>query len=109
MGVMKRIVFLFSLFLVFSVAAAPSMASVTTEQSTDAEYLINAGYSESSAEDVFVLKNRANGNPIEPLYGKKNNVLVRGWKAFWGYVDPANEQFDRIHHDVHPSPFFSDL
>ena len=109
MDVMKRVVFLFSLFLIFSVASAPSRASVTVEQSTDAEYLINAGYSQLSAEDVFVSKNRANGEPIEPLYNKKYNRLVRGWKALWGYVDPANDEYDRIHHDVHPSPFFSDL
>lgn len=108
MGVMRRRVLLLSLVL-SAVAFLPSMAAVTVEQTTDAEYMINQGYSNMMAEDVFMEKNRATGRPIETLYSKDSNVLVRGWRAFWGYFDPALESYDRIHHNIKPSPSFSDL
>lgn len=105
---MKRRVIVLSLLLSI-MAVMPAMSAVTPRQVTDAEYLMNAGYSQLTAEDVLVLKNRANGNTPEALYNKKQNGFVRGWKAFWGYVDPARDEFDRIHHNVQPSPAFSDL
>lgn len=104
---MKRNLVLLCLAAMFAII--PASALVTTEQTTDAEYLMNQGYSQVAAEDVFILKNRATGKPVEPLYSKDQNVLVRGWKAFWGYVDPARDEFDRIHHDIKLSPAFSDL
>lgn len=108
MDIMSRRVLLLGLVL-SAFAFLPVNASVTPEQTTDAEYMMNQGYSQLTAEDVFMSKNRAAGKPIEPLYNKDQNVLVRGWKAFWGYVDPARDEYDRIHHDVQPSPSFSDL
>ena len=87
----------------------PSMAAMTIEESTDAEYLINSGYSQSAAEDVFMLKNRALGKPAEPLYERTQNVFVRGWKKFQAYLDPAYENVDKIHHDGKLSPSASDL
>ena len=107
MGAMKRNL-LFAIALMAFITV-PAMAAVTVEESTDAEYLINAGYSQAVAEDVFVLKNRANGKPIEPLYEKSQNVFVRGWKRFYSYLDPAQENSDRLHHDVKLSPANSDL
>ena len=104
---MKRNLFLLCLVAMFAII--PASARVSTEQATDAEYLMNEGYSQVTAEDVFILKNRANGKPVEPLYRRDQNALVRGWKAFWGYVDPARDEFDRIHHDIKLSPAFSDL
>ena len=88
---------------------APSMAAMTVEESTDAEYLINAGYSQAVAEDVFVLKSRAAGKPIEPLYEKSQNAFVRGWKKFYSYLDPAQENDDKLHHDIKGSPSYTDL
>ena len=38
---------------------APTMAAVTVEETTDAEYLINSGFSQVTAEDVFIQKNRS--------------------------------------------------
>ena len=108
MGAMKRRIILLCLIL-SAFAVIPSGASVTVEQSTDPEYVINQGYSQLTAEDVFVAKNRANGLPIEPLYNKDQNILVKGWKAFWAYVDPARDEFDRIHHNIKPTPSASDL
>ena len=85
------------------------MADVTVEQATDAEYLINQGYSQELAEDVFISKNRASGKPIEPLYERSQNVLVKFWKGLRAYVDPAIESPDKIHHDYSTSPKYSDL
>ena len=78
MGVMRRNL----LFLLVAAAfiSAPAMAELTVEQTTDAEYVINSGYSQAMAEDIFLLKNRANGKPTEPLYEKSQNKFVRGWK-----------------------------
>ena len=87
----------------------PSLASVTVEQSTEPEYIINQGYSELTAEDVFMVKNRVNGTPVEPLYNKDQNSFVKGWKAFWAYIDPSRDEYDRLHHNIQPSPAFSDL
>ena len=87
----------------------PSMASITVEQSTDPEFVINQGFSQLTAEDIFMVKNRAVGAPIEPLYNKNQNILVKSWKAFWGYVDPSRDEFDRLHHNIKPTPSASDL
>ena len=36
----------------------PANSAVTVEEMTDAEYVINAGYSQAVAEDIFMQKNR---------------------------------------------------
>lgn len=107
MGIMRR-------ELLFGIALAafmvtPCMAAVTVEETTDAERLMNAGYSEITAEDVFMLKNRANGKPVEPLYEKSQNKFVKACRKFYAYIDPAQDLPDRLHHDVSPSPSWSDL
>ena len=109
MGIMRRRDVLLSFAVLSVFAVLPVMATVTTEQLTDPEYVMNQGYSQLMAEDVYMTKNRDTGKPAEPLYSKNQNVLVRGWKAFWGYIDSANDEFDRIHHDIKPSPSYSDL
>lgn len=108
MGNMKRRFILLGLITVAFIAV-PAIASVTVEQSTDAEYIINQGYSQLTAEDIFMAKNRAVGAPIEPLYNKNQNILVKSWKAFWAYVDPSRDEFDRLHHNIKPTPSASDL
>lgn len=94
-----------------SLVIAPSFAAVTPSQATEPEYIMNQGYSQLTAEDIFLVKNRVNGKAVEPLYETKadTNKLVRGWKWFWSYVDPARDEVDRIHHDVKPNPDFTDL
>ena len=84
-------------------------AEVTVQQSTDPEYLINAGFSEALAEDVLISKNRANGMPCEPLYDKNEKKLVRYWKKFYSYLDPAIDNEERYHHDIKLSPHYTDL
>lgn len=107
MGAMKKsLLFTIALMLFISI---PAMAAMTVEEMTDAEYTINSGYSQTTAEDVFMMKTRANGKPIEPLYEKSQNVFAKGWRWFYSYADPAVERADRIHHDIKISPSFSDL
>ena len=106
MGAMKR-----NLFILFAALciAGPAFAGITSEEVTDAEYLINSGYSQSTAEDVFILKNRHAGKPIEPLYEKSGSPFVKGWRKFYSYLDPSQDEVDRIHHDIKLSPSYTDL
>lgn len=107
MGVMKRNL-LFAIIL-SAFIAYPAIAEVTVEETTDTEYLINAGYSQQTVEDVFMQKNRVSGKPVEPLYEKKHNRWANFYKRVFGYIDPSIDNADRLHHDVAPSPSFSDL
>ena len=107
MGIMREKLLLTIALLAF--ITLPTMATVTLEETTDAEYMINSGYSQTMAEDIFIQKNRVMGNPIEPLYEKSQNVLVRGWRKFYAYIDPSIEAPDRIHHDIKISPSTTDL
>ena len=105
MGVMKR-----SLLLVLcTFVAIPAMAAVTVEESTDVEYLLNSGYSQLTAEDVFMQKNRVGGKAVEPLYEKSQNKFVNVCKKIYAYIDPSIDEPDRLHHDIKPSPSFTDL
>lgn len=107
MGAMRRNL-LFSL-AVIAFLSGSAYAAVTTEQTTDPEFLINSGYSQLTAEDVFMQKNRANSKPIEPLYEKNQNKFIKACRQFYAYLDPSIDEVDRIHHDIKPSPSFSDL
>ena len=102
----KNLLFAVALSILLTLSAK---AAVTVEETTDAEYIINSGYSQIMAEDVFVQKTRVNGKPIEPLYEKNQNILVRAWKKLYAYIDPAQELPDNIHHDIKNSPSYSDL
>ena len=100
---------LFYLIALCALLVAPIRASVTVEETTDAEYIINSGYSQITAEDVFMLKNRAVGKPVEPLYEGSQNKFVKGWKKFYSYLDPSIDRPDRLHHDTVISPSATDL
>ena len=107
MGVMRRNLLL---ALVFSaLISVPAMAAVTVEETTDAEYLLNSGYSQMTAEDVFMQKNRVNGKSVEPLYEKAQNKALNVCRKLYSYIDPSIDEPDRLHHDVSPSPSYSDL
>ena len=101
MGVMKRSLLILALFAAFCVQAN---ASVTVEQTTDPEFVINSGYSEATAEEILIAKNRALGKPAEPLYDSSCSRFVRFWRNIQGYIDPAVSTDRRIHHDIHLSP-----
>ena len=61
------------------------------------------------AEEIAIMKNRTEGKPAEPLYEKKHGKFVRFWRNVYGYLDPAQDTDERIHHDVHMSPNVRDL
>ena len=103
---MKRALFLLT---ILGLCTIPSSATITVEETTDAEALINAGFSQSLAEDVFVQKNRITGQPIEPLYEKSQNKFVKICRKFHAYLDPGVENYDHIHHDISRSPSMLDL
>ena len=105
MGVMKRSLLFISALFMFSCVSAG--AAVTVEQSTEPDYIINSGYSEATAEEIMMVKSRVNGQPSEPLYDK-HNKFVRFWRNVYGYLDPAQDTDERIHHDIHMSPNFRD-
>ena len=107
MGIMRREL-LFGIALI-AFMVTPCMAAVTLEQATDAEHLLNSGYSELVVEDVFMMKNRATGKPVEPLYEKSQNKFVNVCRKIYAYIDPAQDLPDRLHHDIQPSPSWSDL
>ena len=98
------------LALVFSaLISVPAMAAVTVEETTDAEYLLNSGYSQMTAEDVFMQKNRVNGKSVEPWDEKAQNKALNVCRKLYSYIDPSIDEPDRLHHDVSPSPSYSDL
>lgn len=100
--------FIFGLVLMAFIAL-PAFSAVTVEETTDAEALINQGFSKALVEDVYIQKNRAKNKPIEPLYEKSQNKFVKFCRAIYAYVDPGQEEYDKLHHDIKLSPSFSDL
>ena len=105
MGVMKRSLLFISALFMF--CCIQSNAAVTVEQTTEPDYIVNSGYSEATAEEIMMAKNRVNGKPSEPLY-EKHNKFVRFCRNIYGYLDPAQDTDERIHHDIHLSPNYRD-
>ena len=104
---MKRSLLFGFVLAIFMVS--PAIAAVTIEEASDTECLINSGYSQALAEDVFVQKNRASGIPPEALYEKSDNFFIKCWRKLYSYADPAQEAPDRIHHDIKLAPHYTDL
>lgn len=107
MGVMRRNLFL--VLALFTALCIGARADITPAEQTSPEYLINNGYSEATAEQVMIQKQRVNGDSIEPLYERKHNKFVRFWQNFYSYLDPAIDNQERYHHDIHQSPSVRDL
>ena len=101
MDFMRRNLLLLTAF--FTIACMQVHSAITAEQLTEPDYVINNGYSEATAEEILLLKNRVNGKPAEPLYEKRNK-FVRFCRNIYGYLDPAQDTDERLHHDIHMSP-----
>lgn len=106
MDVMRK---LLSILALFTFVAVQANATTTVEQLTEPDFVINNGYSEAMAEEIAIMKNRTAGKPAEPLYEKKRSRFVRFCRNVYGYLDPAQDTDERIHHDVHMSPNVRDL
>lgn len=102
MGIMRRV--LLSLLALTTFACVQTIAAVTPEQVTEPDYVINSGYSEATAEEILIAKNRVAGKPAEPLYDRKYNRFIRFCRNVYGYIDPSIDTDERIHHDIHLSP-----
>lgn len=107
MGVMRRNLFL--VLVLFSALCISVKAEVTPAQLTDPEHVINNGYSEMTAEEVMICKQRANGEAVEPLYERKHNKVVRFFKSFYSYIDPSVDGQEFYHHDIQSAPSYRDL
>lgn len=107
MGVMKKRVLLITTLLMF--VCIQTKASVTVEQVTEPDYIVNSGYSEATAEQITVIKNRVSGQPAEPIYAQSHNKFVRFCRNIYGYLDPAQDTDETIHHNIHLSPSAKDL
>ena len=107
MGVMKKNLLL--VMALFTFACIQSNAAITVEQMTEPDYVINNGYSEATAEEIMLIKNRVNGKPAESSSLKSRNKFVRFCRNVYGYLDPAQDTDERIHHDIHMSPNVKDL
>ena len=107
MGAMKRNLLL--VLALFTFACVQANAAMSVGQMTEPDYIINNGYSEATAEEVMLVKNRVSGKPAEPIYDRKYNKFVRFWRNVYGYIDPASDTDERIHHDIHLSPSAKDL
>ena len=100
---------LFLVLALFTALCLGARADITPAQQTDAEYLINNGYSEAGAEQVLIQKNRIAGEPVEPLYEKKHNKFVRFLQNCYSYLDPAVESGRFLREDTKFDPTFEDL
>lgn len=100
---------LFLVLALFTALCISAKADITPAQQTSPEYLINNGYSEAVAEQALIQKNRIAGEPCEPLYEQKHNKFVRFMKSCYSYIDPAQDNIERYHHDIKMSPSHTDL
>ena len=109
MGVMRRNLLL--ILALFTAVCINVNAETTPAQLTDPEYMINGGYSEAAAEEVFIIKRRTAGESCEPLYEKNHstNKFVRFFKNCYTYWDPSIDNEERYHHDIQMSPHYTDL
>mgnify|MGYP006988883437 CR=1 FL=1 len=99
----------FLALILLSTISIQAEARISTDQLTEPDYVINNGYSEAMAEQITIQKNRIAGQPAEPLYEKKHNKFFRFVSNVYGYLDPAYDTDERIHHDIHMSPSARDL
>lgn len=107
MGVMRKNLFL--AIALFSALCISVRAEVTPAQLTDPEFVINNGYSEITAEEIMISKQRAAGESVEPLYEKKHNKFVRFFQNCYSYIDPAVDGSSFYHHDIQHAPSAKDL
>ena len=107
MDIMKRTLMILALSTLFCI---PANASITAERATNPDYLINSGYSEATAEEVFIEKNRKLGRPVEQMYNKGDDSgVLNFFRNIYGYIDPSIDTEERYHHDIHQSPSWRDL
>lgn len=107
---MKIKLLLIALFAVM--LQVPSLAAVSVDQTTDATYVRNQGFSAQTADVINITKARASGQEYltadEAAY-RRQNKFVRFWRKLYVYTDPAAEDYSYYHHDTTTTPSYTDL
>ncbi len=108
MGVMKKY-FLLAIFALLSSGLV--RAEVTPDELVDPNFVMNNGYSITTASDIVTLQSRANGVPTTNIEDKAyyHNPVIKAVRNVFIYLDPALEDDGRFHHDIKFTPTVHDL
>ncbi len=107
MGVMKK----FVLLAVFALLGSGfARAEVTPDEMLDPNFVMNNGYSITTASDILILQSRANGVPAVNIEDKSyyHKPVVKAIRNAFIYLDPALEDNGRFHHDIKFTPQVTD-
>jgi hypothetical protein len=101
------------LLVIVSVAIqAQSSASVSVDQTTSPAVLKNNGYSSQTADMVNISKARANNQEYytaDEQEFQNEGKMLKFWRKFYVYADPAAEDYSFYHHDTKTTPSYTDL
>ena len=102
------------LLLIAMLATIPAVAQATisVDQASNPEVLINNGFSKQTADIVSVGKARATGRAYyteDEKAFQKQNKIVKFWRKLYVYTDPAAEDYSFYHHDTKTTPSYTDL
>ena len=107
MGAMKKI-FLLSMISILSTGLAN--AAVTVDEMLDPSYVMNNGYSVTTASDIIIQQSRSAGVPAPDIEEKAyyNNPVIKAVRNTFIYLDPSLEDNDRFHSDIRLVPTIYD-
>ena len=105
---MKKVLFILSFG---SQSAVPAAAELTVDDTASDAYLRNHGYSQSTINVVNKAKAQVNGEPMTEPVEKEyyNQPLVKWFRKFVMYVDPALDDHSFMNHEIHTAPSYEDL
>ncbi len=108
MGVMKKFVLL-AVFALLSTGFAK--AEISPDELIDPSFVMNNGYSITTAADILIMDARANGVQPTNIEDKPyySNPFVKAVRSVFIYLDPALEDDARYHHDIKFTPQTYDL
>lgn len=92
------------LLATLAILVSPAFAYDITEETTTPEYIINHGYSSTTADQVQLEKARAENREYKTLKYRK----WPWWKKVWAYIDIGVDDETLLQHDINPSQSFKD-
>lgn len=107
MGVMKKI---FLLSIVSLLSTGLVNAAVTPDEILDPSYVMNNGYSITTAADIVTQQARYAGVPAPNIEDKAyyHKPVIKAIRNVFIYLDPSLENNDRYHDDIRLVPMLSD-
>ena len=111
----KKEVNMKKLLLITIIAAASQLgcfAAISVDQTTNAQFLRNQGFSAQTTDAVNVSKARAVGQEYytkDEENFRNSNKFVRFFRKLYIYTDPASEDYSFYHHDTDTTPSYQDL